>query len=119
MITQYEVPGYLERQLPFFTSQPKLAALHMNIYKELQRFTDYTRQAISQHNYLLVRKCFRLADKLHPQGDIIVRSAIENIFIFSFSSFMPRDIAKKMILRSFIPDSLYTLYLKQIGQSGC
>ena len=119
MITQYEVPRYLEQQLPVFTCQPQLVALKMNIYKELQHFTDYTRQAILQHNYALVKRCFRLADRLYTQGDTVVKSAIENTFIFSFSSFMSRDNVEKLILKSFIPDRLYSLYLKQISKSGC
>jgi hypothetical protein len=119
MITQYEVPRYLEQQLPVFSCQLQLAALKMNIYQELQHFTDYTKQAILQHNYALVKRCFRLADKLYMQGDSVVKSAIENTFIFSFSSFMSRDNVEKLILKSLIPERLFTLYLKQIGKSGC
>ena len=81
MITQYEVPGYLEQQLPAFASQPRLVAVDMNIYMEVQHLADYTRQAIEQHNYPLVKRCFRLADNLYRLGDNIVRNAVENIFI--------------------------------------
>jgi hypothetical protein len=119
MITQYEVPDYLKQQLPVLTYQPQLLGLNMGIYTELQYFTDYTRLAITQHNYSVVKKCFRLADQLFKQGDTIVRAGIENIFIFSFSSFMLYDRVERVILKSFIPHSLYALYLKQVSQSGC
>ena len=119
MITQYEVPSYLTQELPAFNFRPQLLPLSMNIYKELQHFTEYTRQAIEGHNYGLVKRCFQLANKLYEQGDTHVRSSIENIYIFSFSSIFPRDKVQKAILRSLIPDRLHALYINQIYQRGC
>jgi hypothetical protein len=118
MITQYEVPSQFKQRLPAFSSLPQLVALNMNIYKELQQFSAYTKHAINHHNYLLAKKCFRMANDLHAQGDTIVRNAIENIFVFSFSSLLQQDSVEKLILKSLIPDTLYSLYLKQIDQSG-
>ncbi len=91
----------------------------MNVYKDLQQFTNYTRQAVDQHNYTLAKKCFCLADSLYTNGDRIVRNAIENIFVFAFSSFIPRDSIEKIILKSFIPATLYALYVKQVTGGGC
>src|ERR1700727_175092 len=119
MITQYEVPGYLMQQLPSFTFQSRLGHLNLNIYMELQHFTVFTIHAINQHNYSLARKCFRLADKLYGQGDSTVKNAIENIFVYSFSSFIPEGKVEKLILKSLIPATLHSLYLKQIYQAGC
>jgi hypothetical protein len=119
MITQYEVSRELTDLLPSLSFQPQLGPISLNIYKELTRFSDYTRRAINQHNYSLARKCFRLADKLYGQGDATVKHAIENVFVFSFSSFTPEDKVEKLILKSLIPSSLYSLYLKQIYHSGC
>jgi len=118
MITQYEVPRQLTQQLPAFTFQTQLGHLSLNIYTELQDFTDYTREAIDRHNYTLAKKCFRLADTLYAQGDAVVQSALENIFIFSFSSFMKQDRVEQLILKSIIPAKLYSLYVKQICDSG-
>ncbi len=86
MITQYEVPGYLARLVPATLLQPKLGPINMTIYKDLRHFTDYTRQAVDEHNYALAKRCFRLAEKLYDHGDAIVKNAVENIFVFSFSS---------------------------------
>jgi hypothetical protein len=119
MITQYEVPTYLTQILPAFACKPQIGSLSMNVYKEMQHFTDYTRTAIEEHNLILVKKCFRLADKLYGQGDAIVKNAIENIFVYSFSSFFSRKTVEKMILKSFIPATLYALYTKQLGRAGC
>jgi hypothetical protein len=119
MITQYEVPGYLTKLLPAFTLRPQPGHVSLNIYRELQYFTDYTRKAIDRHNYELAKKCFHLAGILYAQGDAIVKNAIENIFVFSFSSIIPQNNVEKVVLKSFIPVSLYALYLKQISHGGC
>ena len=119
MITQYEVPGYLGRLLPSTMIEPGLGHINMNIYKDLQHFTDYTRQAVDEHNYALAKRCFRLAEKLYDDGDAIVKNAVENIFVFSFSSIIPQDGVERIILKSYIPVTLYALYVKQINQGGC
>src|SRR5882724_3799863 len=76
MITQYEVPGYLAQVLPSRALHPQMGPVSMNVYKELQYFTDYTRRAVGRHNYTLAKKCFCLADRLYANGDRIVRNAI-------------------------------------------
>jgi hypothetical protein len=119
MITQYEVPTYLTQILPAFASKPQICSLSMNVYKEMQHFTDYTRAAIDEHNLVLAKRCFKLADKLYEQGDSIVKNAIENIFVYSFSSFFSHKNIEKMILKSFISPTLYSLYAKQVGHAGC
>ena len=119
MITQYEVPDYLARLVPSTMLQPELVHINMSIYKDLQHFTDYTRQAVDEHNYALVKRCFRLADKLYADGDATVRNAVENIFVFSFSSIIPQSGVERIILKTFIPVKLYSLYVKQINQGGC
>ena len=118
MITQYEVPGYLAQVLPPSTLKPQPGHISLDIYRELQQFTDYTKAAANGHNYSLVKKCFHLADKLYTNGDTVVRNSVENIFVFSFSSIIPQDSLEKIIFKSFIPVTLYALYLKQATHGG-
>ena len=119
MITQYEVPGYLAQVLPVSALRPQPGHISLNIYKDLQHFTDYTKAAAEGHHYSLVKKCFRLADKLYANGDAVVKNAVENIFVFSFSSIIPQDSLEKIIFKSFIPVTLYALYVKQVTRGGC
>jgi hypothetical protein len=119
MITQYQVPSYLAQTFPVFRFQPQLGSLELNIYQELQQFTEYTKTAIDDHDYTLAKRCFRLAGKLYEQGDTIVKNAIENIFVFSFSAFFTSHSADKVILKSFVPSTLYALYIKQVTNGGC
>ncbi|MFT3934486.1 MAG: hypothetical protein QM726_12765 [Chitinophagaceae bacterium] len=119
MITQYEVPGYLLQILPANALQTGPANINMHIYKDMQSFTDYTRQAVTHHNYSVAKKCFLLAEKLYKLGDKTVRLTIENIFVYSFSSFIPENNIDRIILRNYIPAALYSIYMKQVNSCGC
>ena len=119
MITQYEVPSLLKEELPTIAGDQYPARFTMDVYKSMQCFSDYTKTAVLDHNLQLAKKCFALAGKLYRNGDTMVRNVIENTFVFSFTSFMPKDRIEKLILQSIIPASLYTAYMKQVMGSGC
>lgn len=119
MITQYEVPSLLRKE-QVVTNEPLYPGnISMDVYKCVHSFTEYTRKAVQDHHLLVVKKCFRLADQLHHYGDAVVKMCIENIFIYSFSSFLPKDRIERLILQSLIPADLNTLYIKQVAASGC
>lgn len=117
MITQYEVAGLLNEEIPPPpVTLPTKASLHA--YAAIHALCDHTRKAMEEHDTALARKCFKLAEKLYRQGDNIVRLLVENCFVYSFSSFMPIDNFEKLAVRSFIPDCLYSVYIKQVTRSG-
>lgn len=119
MITQYEIPSLLKEELPKITGDSYPARFTMDIYKAIQCFSDYTKNAVLDHNLQLAKKCFTLAGKLYRNGDNMVKNVIENTFVFSFTSFMPKDKIEKLVLQSIIPASLYAVYVKQVMGSGC
>lgn len=119
MITRYEVPSLLKEELPTIAGDQYPARFTMDIYRSVQCFSDYTKHAVLDHNLQLAKKCFALAGKIYRDGDNIVKNVIENTFVFSFTSFMPKDRIEKLILQSIIPTVLYTAYMKQVMGSGC
>ncbi|MBO9563246.1 MAG: hypothetical protein J7621_10745 [Niastella sp.] len=119
MITQYEVTSLLKEELPRLTGDSYPSRFAMDVYKSVQCFSDYTKQAVEDHNFNLAQKCFHVAEGLYRDGDAIVKNVIENVFVFSITSFMPKDRIQKLILQSIIPASLYTVYVKQVMGSGC
>jgi hypothetical protein len=119
MITQYEVSSLLREELPYIEDKIYPVNIMVDVYKSVHYFTDYTRKAILYRHLMVVKKCFRLADQLYHYGDNVVKMCIENIFIYSFTSFMPADRIEKLILQSFIPPTLNSVYLKQISSCGC
>lgn len=119
MITQYEVPVLLKDELPNLETKTAPVHLSVNVYRSIHDFAEYTRNAVKEHHILIVKKCFNLAEKLYKQGDKIVRMCIENIYIYFFTTFMPDDRVERFILQALIPDSLNTVYLKQVSACSC
>lgn len=119
MITQYEVPIILDDELPLMKIRTYTTHLMVNIYRCIHDFAEYTRTAILEHHFTTVRKCFNLAEKLYSEGDKIVKMCIENIFVYFFTTFIPHDKVERLILQSYIPDSLNAVYLKQVSASSC
>lgn len=117
MITQYQVAALLNEEVPEpAVSLPTKASLH--VYTAINALCNHTRKAMEDHNATMARKCFKLAEKLYRQGDNVVRMLIENCFVYSFSSFIPKDNFEKLAVRSFIPECLYSVYIKQVTRSG-
>jgi hypothetical protein len=119
MITQYEVTSLLKDTIPQLAGKTYPAKVSLQIYSSINYLSDYTKHVVEEHNFNLARKCFALAEKLYREGDRLVRLLIENSFIYSFSSFMPKDRAEKLMVRSLIPENLYGIYMKQVMQTGC
>ena len=119
MITQYEIPSLLRQEMPTMTTHIRPCRASLEIYASINDFTDYTKHAVEEHDFSLATKCFALAEKLYRNGDRIVKLLIENSFIYSITSFMPADHMERLRIRAIIPDKLYSLYLKQVTQSGC
>ena len=79
----------------------------------------YTRKMINLHDLPAVAKCMRLADKIYSKGNTIVKNAVENVFVYSFSGLRNCcDQQEWSKVQSGMPMTLYSLYVKQIYRSG-
>jgi hypothetical protein len=119
MITQYEISTVLREEIPQFAGNVYPSKISLEVYASMNFFSEYTRDAVEQHDFSRAKKCFALAEKLYRQGDNTVRSIIENIFVYSFTSFLSTGNTERAILKSMIPSELYSLYTRQVLQPGC
>jgi hypothetical protein len=119
MITQYEANSLLKEEFPQLAGKIYPSKISLEVYASMNYFSDYTRHAVEEHNFNLAKKCFVLAEKLYREGDRIVRLLIENIFVYSFSNYLPGTKIERAIVRSMIPAALYSLYTRQVMQPGC
>jgi hypothetical protein len=119
MITQYEVPNMIRKEIPPLSAIPHMCRQSMEIFASMYDLTDCARHSVEEHNFTLARKCFMLAEKLYYHGDRVVRMLVENIFVYGFSTILPNDKNEVELVRAAIPPTLYNLYLKQIMGSGC
>lgn len=119
MISPYEANSLLKEEIPQLAGKIYPSKISLEVYASMNYFSDYTRHAVKEHNFNLAKRCFALAEKLYREGDGIVRLLIENIFVYGFSNYLPGDKVEKKIVRSIIPPALYSLYTRQVNQSGC
>jgi len=109
MLSQYESLPLIANKLP----APSL-------YQSIQVLTDYTRRMAFERNYKMVEKCMALVEKIYEKGNTLVKNAVENIFIFSFSTMLSRcNIVEWRIVQSYMPSDLYRLYVQQVLKSKC
>lgn len=90
-----------------------------NVHLFMSYFLNHTKRVVGRHQYFAAKKCFALAERFYRQGDPVVRSLVENIYVFGFTSMLALAGSEKTLVKSLIPDTLYKLYLKQIYHSGC
>lgn len=135
MLSPYEIPNFIAFRLPEVklelaqtnaaastatngaanACQPTQAA-----YQSIQALADYTKRMALEHDYKTVQKCMNLVNKLYEKGNTLVRNAVENIFIFSFSSLMTHcNAVEWRIVQTYMPSDLYTIYVRQILKSKC
>ncbi len=126
MMNQYEVPAFIADRLPEIRKDlkdsmellPQSAVQGGNIYRAIQVLADFTRKMALEHNFSMVKKCMRLVDSLYEKGNSIVQHAVENVFVFSFSSLMVScNMFECRIVQSYMPVRLYTLYVQQVIRS--
>ena len=117
MINQFEMPMYIEDAVP----EIKVYDNHtrVNPYNAMSALLQFTSNNIKAHNYNAVKRSFNVADKLYCKGDNVVKNAVQNVFIFSFSSIFQNNPDEKKQLMSLLPGTLYAAYLSQVCHGGC
>ena len=119
MINQYEVASYLVGELPEIKGELKRISPTLNIFKSIQCLADYTRSKVEQHDLGIVKKCFAIAENINSMGNASVKDAIENIFVFSFSTLLNSgDKAENKSLQAIVPICLHKAYVQQVLKSG-
>jgi len=84
----------------------------------MQTLTDYTKRVALEHNFKEVKACMSLVERIYNKGNALVKNAVENIFIFAFSSMrMLCNIVEWRMVQPFMPSGLYTLYIQQVMRS--
>lgn len=109
---------YLEEALPAISGELK-ANEKGNIYDAMHTLTTFMGKNIKAHNYKVVKKCFDIAGKLYDKGNKVVKDAVQNIFVYSFTQIFHTYAAEKKEVLALLPMTLYSLYMAQIHHNGC
>ena len=118
-MNNYEVPAIMEDELPAIKEEFKDNPVLGNVNAAMQVLVKYTRKMINLHDLPAVASCMRLADKIYDKGNSLVKNAVENVFVYSFSGLRSCcNSSEWKTVQSKIPMTLYSLYVKQIYRSG-
>ena len=118
MINQLEMPVYIKEALPELSNDLN-AHKKDNPFEALNTLFTFTTRNVMEHNYRVVKRCFDIADKLYSRGNGVVKNAVQNVFVYSFTKMFHSFPGEKKELMAMIHISLYTLYISQLYQGGC
>ncbi|HVU94933.1 MAG TPA: hypothetical protein VHE34_06890 [Puia sp.] len=120
MLNQQQIPALIARQLPQVQHDLCLAGTMPSVYQSIQVLTDYTKRMALEHDFNMVGKCMTLIGKFYEKGNTIVRNAVENIFVYSFSSLMCNcNCVEWRMVQSYMPSRLYSVFVEQVLRSKC
>lgn len=86
-------------------------------YPIIKLLRQHTIAAAMRKNYNRVRQCMLLAEVLYNHGCTAIRSAVSNVYIYAVDT-MLGTIDEPKRWKGLIPRGLYSLYLRQMFQSG-
>jgi hypothetical protein len=90
------------------------------IFSAIQELTDQAKRLAFQHDFAGLKNCMNRVQQIYKSGNAAVKNAVENIFIFAFSSILPRcNQVEWRLVQSCMPAELYTLYVRQVTRAGC
>lgn len=120
VMNQYEVPALIADHIPEVKHELAEQAATGNVNNALHILTDYTFKMCKAHDLPGIQKCMKLADKIYVKGNNLVKNAVTNVFVYSFSMFrMSCNNVEWRLLQAKMPITLYSIYMQQVMRSGC
>jgi hypothetical protein len=115
MMNESKVLEYISDKLPEIKFDLKRRHSASDIAESIQMLADFTKRRVVQKDFKMVQKCFQLAEKIFHRGDMTVKKAINDIYVFAFPAMLIACSRREQTkVRSYIPSSLYGLFLKQL-----
>ena len=124
MISRYEAAQMIDSELKYKICSLNSKRMGLNIdtsfdlYRSVNDLTEIAQKAATNHDFILLKQCFALAEKLYAHGERLVKDVLENTFIYSFSRLIPADKIEQCVFKAMIPKSFYSIYLKQMTASN-
>ncbi len=118
MIQESEIELLLKNKLPKISNELAVQKKE-SAYEIMKLLVAFICKNIETHNFILVHKAFKLAETLHKKGNKVVKNAVQNILVYSFTRIFILYPAEKKSIIAAMPITLYTLYLAQVEHCGC
>lgn len=112
---QYEIYAIMGAALPTLFSDRKSTRLVNNINGIMRSVVVFTRRMIVKHDLNSVETCMALIYEIYKEGDRKIKTAIERVYIFSFSNLKKEcSLQEWDDITSNMPKPLYDIYIKQL-----
>jgi hypothetical protein len=115
MIAQEQLSEYIAKSIPHL--REAVSGQSMNTYDVVKELLGHTTRSLDEGDVNEAKKCMLVAEQLYHQGCPVVKNAVENVFVFSFSHSFFCDSQNKEQLLKIVPPGLYDLYKKQMLNS--
>jgi hypothetical protein len=119
MLSQANFSEAIERVIPALHQPLHTPACERSIYKQVDVLSHYVADAVCDNEIRSTRQALKLVDLLYEDGNSAIRSAIENVFVFSISGTLARLGANRERLLRLMPGTLFTIYINQVLHKGC
>lgn len=120
VMNQYEVPALIADNIPEVRHELAEQANAGNINNTLHVLANYTHHMCQIHDLKGIQKCMKLADQIYVKGNNLVKTAVTNVFVYSFSIFRTTcNSVEWRLLQAKMPITLYSVYMRQVMQPGC
>ncbi|MCF6407435.1 hypothetical protein L3C95_32520 [Chitinophaga filiformis] len=118
-MNQYEAAAQIADEIPEIQKEIVCAPVFGSAYLSVKVLANYTARMLQQHQLRQVQRCMVLAEKIYNRGNQLMKTAIENVFIFSFSSFrMSCSRQEWLEIQRVMPAVLFSLYIQQVLKPG-
>lgn len=118
MINQYELVDFLHDSMPELNNKLVAGAVK-SPYAVMDRLVKVTETNIREHRISEVKKCFEAVGRAYDKGNNIVKNAVENVYVYSFSTLLNNCGPDKKWILAIVPITLYTIYINQLQARGC
>lgn len=116
---EFEIPALLEEELPVIARELRQNAVLGSAANMVKMLTDYTKRMLTLHDLPAVVRCMDIADRIYGKGNLVVKNAIENVFVYSFSGLQTAcNKVEWKVIQAKMPVTLYALYTNQVYKSG-
>jgi hypothetical protein len=110
----------MNNQMEYMLHQQEVPATTPTVFSAIQELTDQAKHLALQHDFAGLKNCMNRVQRIYKSGNTAVKNAVENIFIFAFSSILPHcNQVEWRLVQSCMPTELYTVYVRQVTKAGC
>lgn len=82
MISQRDLKSIILSELPEVKNEIKYVGPLGDVNQTMRILSNYTKEAIRKQDWKAAFKCMELVDTVYLKGNLVIKNAVENVFVF-------------------------------------